>query len=93
MKTTQSSGTHPVHQTVAEAFQFKINGKAMAISFTDQRLSPQAGSAIFWGWLHRVDWSRRLAAALPDLSSKKWMGLTGDLLVGSLIELVFKFHR
>jgi hypothetical protein len=28
-----------------------------------------------------------------DLSSKKWMGLTGDLLVGSLIELVFKFHR
>ena len=38
----------------------------MAISFTDQRLSPQAGSAIFWGWLHRVDWSRRLAAALPQ---------------------------
>jgi hypothetical protein len=66
MKTTQSSGTHPDHQTVADSFEFKINGKAMAISFTDQRLSPQAGSAIFWGWLHRVDWSRRLAAALPQ---------------------------
>lgn len=66
MKTTQSSGTHPVHQTVAEAFEFKIDGKAMAISFTDQRLSPQAGSAVFWGWLHRVDWSQRLAAALPQ---------------------------
>lgn len=51
MKTTQSSGTHPDHQTVADSFQFKINGKAMAISFTDQRLSPQAGSAVFWGWL------------------------------------------
>jgi Transposase DDE domain group 1 len=66
MKTTQSSGTHPVHQTVAEAFEFKINGKAMAISFTDQRLSPQAGSAIFWGWLHRVDWGRRLADDWPQ---------------------------
>src|SRR5450631_2008034 len=66
MKTTQSSGTHPVHQTVAEAFEFKINGKAMAISFTGQRLSPQAGSAVFWGWLHRLDWTHRLAAALPQ---------------------------
>src|ERR1017187_829525 len=66
MKTTQSSGTHPVHQTVAEAFEFIINGKAMAISFTDQRLSPQTGSAVFWGWLHRLDWTQRLAAALPQ---------------------------
>jgi hypothetical protein len=37
MKTTQSPGTHPDHRTVADSFQFKINGKAMAISFTDQR--------------------------------------------------------
>lgn len=66
MKDIQSSGTHPVHQTVAEAFEFKINGKAMAISFTDQRLSPQAGSAVFWGWLQRGDWRQRLAAALPQ---------------------------
>jgi len=65
MKTTQSSGTDPVPQTVAGSFQFKINGKAMAVSFTDQRLSPQAGSAIFWGWLPRVDGRQGLAAALP----------------------------
>lgn len=65
MKTTQSSGTDPVPQTVAGSFQFKNNGKAMAISFTDQRLSPQAGSAIFRGWLPRVDGGQGLAAALP----------------------------
>jgi len=62
MKTTQSSGTRPVHQTVAGALEFKANGKAIAIAFTDQQLSGHAGSATFWGWLRPRDWAKRLAA-------------------------------
>lgn len=45
--------------------EFKSNGKAIAIEFTGQRLSPHAGSATFWGWLRPLDWCRQLAAALP----------------------------
>jgi hypothetical protein len=51
MKTTQSAGIGPDHQTVAGTFEFKSNGKAIALDFTDQQLSPHAGSALFWGWL------------------------------------------
>src|ERR1035441_4368566 len=65
MKTTQSSGTRPDHQTVAGTFEFKSNGKAIAIGFTEQQLSPHAGSALFWGWLRPLDWCPRLAGALP----------------------------
>ncbi len=65
MKTTQSSGTCPVHQTVAGSWEFKSNGKAIAIEFTDQQLSPHAGSATFWGWLRPLDWVRSLRAVLP----------------------------
>jgi len=65
MKTAQSSGTGPDHQTVAGTFQFKSNGKAIAIEFTDQQLSPHAGSATFWAWLRPRDWCQRLSAALP----------------------------
>lgn len=55
MKTTQSSGTRPVHQTVASGWEFKSGGQTIAIEFSDQRLSPHAGSGTFWGWLrHRV---------------------------------------
>jgi hypothetical protein len=50
---------------VAGTFQFKSNGKAIAIGFTDQQLSPHAGSATFWGWLRPRDWCQRLSAALP----------------------------
>jgi hypothetical protein len=69
MKTTQSSGTSPVHQPVAPAFKFKSGGKAIAVEFTDQRLSPHAGSATFWGWLHPSGWIKTLAAALPHAPS------------------------
>jgi hypothetical protein len=65
MKKTQSSGTRPDHQKVAGTFEFKSNGKAITIGFTDQRLSPHAGSALFWVWLRPLDWCRSLAAALP----------------------------
>jgi hypothetical protein len=36
---------------VAETLEFISNGKAIAIEFTGQQLSPHAGSATFWGWL------------------------------------------
>jgi hypothetical protein len=65
MKTTQSSGTRPDHQTVAGTFQFRFNGKAIAIGFTDQRLSPHAGSAVFRGWPRPSCWVARLSSALP----------------------------
>ena len=67
MKTTQSSGTSPVHQTVAGEFEVKTGGKSILIGFTDQRLSPQAGSASFWGWLRPLGWHKVLAAALPQV--------------------------
>jgi hypothetical protein len=51
---------------VAGTLEFKSNGKAIAIGFTDRRLSPYAGSAIFWDWLRPLDWAKRLAAALPQ---------------------------
>jgi hypothetical protein len=69
MKTTQSSGTRPDHPTVAGTFEFQSNGKATAIGFTEQQLSPPAGSALFWGWWHRLDWRQMLADAgfcLPE---------------------------
>lgn len=66
MKTTQSVGTRPVHQTVAPGLEFKVGGKSIAIGFTDQRLSPHAGSSVFWAWLSRLDWVRRLEEALPQ---------------------------
>src|ERR1043166_4043913 len=66
MKHKQSSGTRPVHQTVAGGFEFKTGGKSIAIDFTDQRLSPHAGSAIFWGWLRGGNWIGTLREVLPQ---------------------------
>ena len=65
MKTAQSSDISPDHQTVAGVFEFKSNGTAIAIGFTDQQLSPHAGSAVFWGWLRPSRWGEPLTAALP----------------------------
>jgi hypothetical protein len=66
MKTTQSSGTRPVHQTVAGEFEVKTGGKSIATGFTDQRLSPHAGSATFWSWLRPLGWNKLLAGVLPQ---------------------------
>jgi hypothetical protein len=65
MKPKQSSGTRPVHQSVAGKFEFKTAGKSIAIGFTDQRLSPHAGSATFWSWLRGANWIETLTQALP----------------------------
>jgi len=65
MKPNQSSGIRPAHQPVAQTFEIKTADKAIAIQFTNQRLSPHAGSATFWGWLRSRDWIKRLAEALP----------------------------
>ncbi len=51
---------------MAGGFEFKSGGKAIAIEFTDQRLSPHAGTATFWGWLRPLDWVRQLTKALPQ---------------------------
>lgn len=45
--------------------EFKSSGKSIAIGFTNQRLSPHAGSATFWGWLRPSRWVQELTAALP----------------------------
>jgi Transposase DDE domain group 1 len=66
MKPKQSSGTRPVHQTVAGEFEIKGLGKSIAIGFTNQRLSSHAGSATFWGWLRTGDWTGVLTKALPQ---------------------------
>ena len=67
MKHKQSSGTRPVHQTVAGEFEFKTAGKSIAIGFTDQRLSPHAGSAVFWSWLRGGPWVKTLSEVLPQV--------------------------
>ncbi len=54
---------------MAGEFNFKSGGKAIAVEFTDQRLSAHAGSATFWGWLHPSGWVQALAAALPHAPS------------------------
>ena len=55
----------PLHQTVAEGFEFKAGPKSIAVEFTEQKLSAHAGSATFWAWLHGTRWRDRLAAQLP----------------------------
>jgi hypothetical protein len=65
MKTTQSSGTRPVHQTVAGNIKFKSAGQSIEIGFTDQQLSPHAGTATFWAFLRPSGWIEVLARCLP----------------------------
>jgi DDE family transposase len=67
MKKSQSSGTHPNHQTVAPKFEIKAGAKAIAIQFTNRRLTPHGGSATFWGWLRTGHWAEQLAKVLPHV--------------------------
>jgi hypothetical protein len=43
LKKTQSTGSNPIHQTVASSIKFKCVGQSIQIEFTDQQLSPHAG--------------------------------------------------
>lgn len=65
MKKNQSEDNGPLHQTVAEGFEFECEGKSIAVGFTEQKLSAHAGSATFWAWLHSTRWAEVLAGRLP----------------------------
>jgi hypothetical protein len=65
MKHKQSEGTRPVHQTVASGFKFNNGTKTIAVEFTEQKLSPHAGSVAFWAWLHSKGWKDRMEEGLP----------------------------
>lgn len=64
-KTDQSTGTRPTHQTVASKIQFQSANKSIQIEFTDQELSPHAGTATFWSFLHGSGWIGLLEKSLP----------------------------
>jgi hypothetical protein len=65
MKTPQSQGDSPEHQTVAEKIKFQSAGQSIQIEFTDQQLSPHAGTATFWSFLHGSGWRELVAKSLP----------------------------
>lgn len=65
MHNTSSALGGAAHQTVAAAIQLRAGTKSIQIGFTDQRVSPYAGSAVFWGWLLAGNWRATLPAALP----------------------------
>ena len=64
-KTDQSVGPSPTHQTVAPKIQFQSANKSIQIEFTDQKLSPHAGTATFWSYLHGSGWIGLLEKCLP----------------------------
>ena len=65
MKPNQTKGGNPVHQTVAEKIQFESAGQSIEIEFTDQQLSPHAGTATFWSFVHESGWREVVARCLP----------------------------
>jgi hypothetical protein len=92
MKTTPSSGIRPVHQTVAAPIQFQSAGQSIQIEFTDQQLSPHAGTVPFWGFLRQSGWIGLLEQCLPHLRPQsnnhlspvsKGLGFVQGLLCGA----------
>ena len=92
MKTTQSLGICPVHQTVAGPIEVKWSGQSIQIDFTDQQLSPHAGSATFWAFLRQSGWVGLLERCLPHPRPKsnnhlsplsKALGFVQGLLCGA----------
>jgi hypothetical protein len=93
MNTYQSKDDGPLHQTVAVRFEFKNNGKAIAVEFTDQKLSAHAGSAAFWAWLHGVTVIENgrvqaLAIFKPAALDCFWDSSASTMTIGDLIRLV-----
>ena len=64
-KTDQNAGANPLHPTVTPPIQFKSGGKSIQIEFADQKLSPHAGTATFWSFLHGSGWIGVLEKCLP----------------------------
>ena len=92
MKTTQSLGICPIHQTVAGPIEVKWGGQSIQIDFTDQQLSPHAGSATFWAFLRQSGWIGLLERCLPHPRPKsnnhlsplsKALGFVQGLLCGA----------
>lgn len=69
MKPNQSKGGSSVHPTVAGKIQFQSAGQSIQIEFTDQQLSPHAGTATFWSFVHESGWRERVARCLPHPES------------------------
>ena len=65
MKKNQSPNDSPLHQTVAGKIHFQSAGQSIQIEFTDQQLSPHAGTATFWSFLHQSGWRELVARGLP----------------------------
>lgn len=65
MKKNQSKGENPPHQTVPDKIKFESAGRSIQIEFTEQQLSPHAGTATFWSFIHGGGWCEALARVLP----------------------------
>lgn len=65
MKKPQSQGDSPIHQTVAAKIKFQSAGQSIQIEFTDRQLSPHAGTATFWSFLHQSGWRELVTQCLP----------------------------
>jgi hypothetical protein len=65
MKTKPSARPSLAHQTVTDTIEFKNGSKAIQIGFTDQQLSPHAGTATFWAFVRRCRFVELLAQCLP----------------------------
>jgi hypothetical protein len=51
-------------------FKFKSAGQSIEIDFTDQKLSPHAGTATFWAFLRQSGWIALVARCLPHRTPK-----------------------
>ncbi|MGH8017136.1 MAG: transposase [Opitutaceae bacterium] len=65
MKKNQFRAQSALHQTVAGKIGFESAGQSIQIEFTDQQLSPHAGTATFWAFLHQSGWRELVGKCLP----------------------------
>ncbi|MDP2138977.1 MAG: IS1380 family transposase [Candidatus Didemnitutus sp.] len=50
---------------MAGKIKFQSAGQSIQIEFTDQQLSPHAGTATFWSFLHQSGWGELVGRCLP----------------------------
>src|SRR5688572_6193757 len=74
-------------QSVTDFIKVQTAGKAIKIGFTDQKISPHAGLALFAGFLHWHRFTSRLAAALPVRTSPNATSCA-DLALGFMIGIL-----